>query len=109
MKKKVSKFNDQFDQPIHFQENDDWVISAELFTREQAHEKFKEEFDTWQPWEGGIPRFKNFSDEELREGRVRFCCQPWEGENVCSWWFGAKGKGSKPVWIFTPTMNPRPN
>lgn len=105
--KKKSKFNDQFDQPLLFQENSEWVISAELYTKEQAFELFKEEIDGWGQHEDGGSRWNDFSINNITENRVRFCRQGDGSESELAWWLEAKGIGSKPVWVLQIYQKPK--
>jgi hypothetical protein len=97
MKKiKESKFNQVFGEPVHYAENDEYRISSELFNKEQAFERFKKEFEV------GFDGYdKSFTVDDIFDDRVRWCCQYDYEEDAgrCSWWSGATGKGSKPVWV----------
>lgn len=103
---KKSKFNSFFDEPILFDENSEFVISAELYSKEEAYEHFKKEVDSWGQAEDGGSRWQPFTVDDIKEERVRYCCQGYDDTYfnnkpvpLCAWWLGAKGKGSKPVWV----------
>lgn len=76
---------------------------------------FKEEIDSWgQHEEGGGSRWKPFALEDVKENRVRFCCQGYEEtygggkpKPLCAWWLEQEGRGSKPVWVLQLYRRPR--
>lgn len=115
MKKKQSKFNQMFDEPVFFQENSEFVISSELYSKEESFTLFKKEIDGWgQHEEDGGSRWKPCSVDDVRDDRVRFCCQGFDDSYyknkpvpLCAWWLGATGVGSKPVWVLEVWMRPR--
>lgn len=112
---KKSKFNQFFDQPLRFDENSEWVLSAELYTKEEAYQLFREEIDGWgQHEEDNGSRWQPFTIENITEDRVRYCCQGYDETYynnkpvpLCAWWLGQTGKGSKPVWVLQVYMRPR--
>jgi hypothetical protein len=105
--KKISKFNQQFDQPLLFQENSEWVISRELYTKEEAFSLFKEEIDGWGQHTDGGSRWNKYTIDDITENLVRFCRQGDGYESDLAWWLDAKGKGSKPVWVLQLYMRPK--
>jgi hypothetical protein len=93
---KMSKFNQEFKEPVHYPENNEYRVSSELYSKEQAYEVFKKEFSV------GFDCYdKNFTVDDIFDDRVRWCCQYDYDEDAgrCAWWSGATGKGSKPVWV----------
>jgi hypothetical protein len=93
--KKISVFNQTFNEPLDFP-GSEYYISAELYSEEEAVKVFNDYF------KNGYDAFeKEFTIKDIQQDRVRWCCQYdyEDGESRCCWWTGATGKGSKPVWF----------
>lgn len=91
----MSKFNEFFDNWVRFEDSYQFAISAELFNKEQALEELKKDILTWPMYQG-----VEITTDDLKEDRMRFQFREgWENEDGPYWQQGAKGKGSKPVWL----------
>jgi hypothetical protein len=86
---KISKFDDAFSEPMSMS-NDSYVLSGS-FTREEAAKCFSDYIDY------------HVRPEALEVDRVRFGFPPAnvaDGEDLGACWYtGAKGKGTKEVWV----------
>ena len=89
---KQSAFERDFSEVIKF-EGQEFVLSREHYTKEQAFHIFKKELEEWGRDTTG------FSEKDLKEDWVRYYRGEIDGEVGNSWWLYQEGKPkAKKVW-----------